>query len=510
MRSEQRQFGEGVRIPENGHISPEVQQRVGLIVETAKQDAFERTNGSPEALLRVENAIERRFRPYVLENEIIAQQITSPEYEVFIGDLDDYLQGRIGAVDCDDGRITNDQIGDPRVVPVSRRLQGLPEVRRSTKDKDKFILNDPDITASMKVHILRQERKGVIKPFITEFFGPHILSTHSAHGCGKAMAEIMSAGGTVEVGMWDGGINDYFNKLGEDGFEAFNNTIEILGGQGATFDMTHDAYSQGLTFGLKDARDKFSPQKTLRQNLEALHHSKDILMTELLDARFYQQIMNIADSYGFHDYINLTDVEHFGRNSVLIGRIALEITKLEEQKGFEWIPAGLIEKNDERAVRALGYVAVRNVVRRVMGNIRKGDHELMEHPEQLIRIGPIGANNNIRVIPFIHHASSGRHNSSDIADVTTLNGLLGGILQKQHGVDFREEGRIITTTGIYERDRYADDNYAEDALEETMTVVGDNAAKIRERFQRGVENGEIIVIGCLHEPKTSSLVHIAK
>lgn len=511
---EQAQFdsiagGGAILFPENGTVPHEVEVRVDSLVNIALRDATERTNKTPEAILRVTNAIERRFRPYVWENEFIALQISSPEYEASIRKTNDYLQGRVAAVDCDDGRITNDQLGEPRVMSVSRRLQGLPEIRRSTKNRNLMILSDPAIQASIKNYIEREKRKGNMDPFITEFPGPHIMSVHPLEGCGKAMGEIRYRGGSVEVGMWDGGINDYFNKLGDDGFQAFNNLIDILGGKGETFDTTHDAYSQGLIFGLKDARHKFDRNKKLRDNLVDLHHQGEILMTELLDAPFYQRIRNMAGDFGFHNYIDLNDINHFGRNNILISEIAREITRQEEEKGFAWIPKRLIDGKDERAVRALGYVSMRNVVRRVLGNIKLGDHELIEHPEQIIRVGPIGADNNIQVIPFIHHTTGSLH-TADIKDIETLNGLLEGILRQQHNVNFQEEGRIIVTTGEFDRSRYIDDEKADEAREEINSEVGDNAAKIRDRYEKAVENGEIIVIGGLHEPRTRSLTHIVK
>ncbi len=500
----------GLYLPDIGTVNEEVLSRIDSLVETAKKDAIERTNGSPEAILRVTNAIERRFRPYVEENEIIGQQISSPEYEASIYEVDEYIQGRMAAVGCDDGRITNDQIGGPRETSVSRRLQGLPEVRWSTKNKSKKIIKDPDITSSIKIYIEKQKGYGNTNPIIIEFPGGHIFSTNPVHGCGKEKAKIEAAGGTVEVNMWDGGINDYYDELGEDGFEAFNNTIEMLGGKGVTFDTTHDAYSQGLIFGLKEARHEFKRDTTLRQNLIELAHNGKILMTELLDRRFRQQIKDMARDLGFDDDIDLNDFRHFGRNQILISKIALEITKQQETAGFEWIPPHLINGVDTRAVRALGYTALRNVTRRVLGNIQLGDHELQDHPEQVIRIGPIGADFNIQAIPFIHHTASGLINTADANDTGTLSGLLKESLEKYHHVDFRDEGRIIMTTGIFDRKIYANDGYAEEARETVNSVVGENAARIRDKYARGVANGEIIVIGCLHEPGTRSLTDIVK
>lgn len=495
-------------IPENSNVSPEVRRTINAHVDAAKKDAIERTNGTDDAILRVENAIERRFRPYVEENEIIAQMISSPDVETNTEETDTFLDGRVAGIQCDDGRITADQIGDPRLISVGRRLQGMPEVRCSTKKRNLMILNDPDIVSSLKVYIQRQERKGNNNPHITEFVGPHIFSTSPTHGCGAEMTKIRAAGRTIEVGMWDGGINDYFDELGEC-FDAFDNTIEMLGGKGTTFCMTHDAYSQGLIFGLKEARHKFDKEKSLRDNLLDLAHSDDILMTELLDSHFYQRVTNRAAELGYHDFINLKDINHFGRNTILIGKIAREITMETEEQGFPWIPRNLIDSADQRAVRALGYITVRNVTRRVLGNIMKGNHDLIDHPEQLIAIGPIRAE-NVNCIPFIDHTSSGRHSAKDLDNVTKLNGLLEGSLRNFHGVDFATEGRMITTTGVFDATRFRSREIAEEAREEVNSVVGDNAAKIRDLFAKGVENGEIIVTGVLHEPKTSRLTHVVK
>lgn len=494
---------------ENSSLSTEIILKIDSFCEIAFNDAVERTNGSPEAVERVRNAIEYRFKPYFTENEIIAQQLITPEYEGFTNKVSSYLGGRVAAIQCDDGRITLDQIGDPRIMQVGRRLQGLPNIRRSTKNRDQMVLADSTIVTSIAIYHDRQRRAGNDDPFTTEFIGPHIFSTNPTHGCGAEMAKIANRGGTPEVDMWDGGINDYFNELGEDGFLAITNQIEsmINRGKSDTFDMVHDAYSQGLIFGLKDARKRFDPQRPLRENLISLWKSGDILMTEKLDQLFRLKVYQKATQNGFTNDFNLDDPRYFAKNTMLIGNTALEIAKEEEENGFTWIPDHLKDGKDPRAVRALAYTAIRNSTRRIIGGITSEHHDLTRHPEQTIVVGPISADNNRENIPFIHHVPAGEIKDEDIEDIKKLAGLLKNSLADYHNVNFRDEGRIIMLTGELKNGQLTEESAAED-YQSHHSVVGENAAKVREKFFEGVLKGEIVVIGALHEPKTKRLMHI--
>lgn len=512
MRIEDGQSGVGgfaMQYPETGNGRSEFEIHVDAFVDAAKKDAFERTNGTPDAIKRAETAIENRFRPYVIENLILADQISTPEFEEMLEATDDYLEGRVAAVQCDDGRITAAQIGDPRLISVGKRLKGMPEVRLSGKNNGQMVIRDSDINTSIKQYIDRQGRKGNADSHITELIGPHIFSTHPLHGCGKRMAEIAASGGTPEVEMWDGGINNYFDELDDAKFEAFNNRIRDLGGKGTTFDMVHDAYSQGLIFGLREARHNFDRGLSLRDNLETLSANGEILMTEKLDDVFQGMILARAKEMGANALLDLDNIYEFGRNAILIGTIARELTKAEEATGFEWIPEHLKRDTDPRAVRALGYVAMRNSVRRILGNIVPGEHNLVDHTEQSIAIGPIRGDYNKNTIPFIHHIRSGGVDQDELNNVQALLGLLKNSLGNYHQADPREEGRLVMTTGVFKRNIYATEEDAAEEFEDVYSVVGEDAAKIRERFSESVKNGEIVVLGCIHENKTRRIISLA-
>src|SRR3989338_7377418 len=130
---------------ENGKDTPHSPR---ALVEQAKIDAIERTSQTPDAIKRVETALDLRFNPYVEENWIIAEQLMLPEYQQFVEETEEFLDAAVGVVVCPDGRIAALALGDPLVVGIHRRLQGLPQTRESTKD-GVAVLDDSDLAASV-------------------------------------------------------------------------------------------------------------------------------------------------------------------------------------------------------------------------------------------------------------------------------------------------------------------------------------------------------------------------
>lgn len=491
--------------PEGAGINPTVEKTVNALLNDAEKDALERISSqTPEATARIKNTLERRLKPYVTENEVIAQQLDTPEYKAFIKEADEFLGAKTGVAICPDGRISSFSLGDPRVTSFNRRLQGLPEIRKSTRT-GKAVLNDPDLAASITTSIQEKKNGGDKTPEIVEFIGPHIHSQHPEHGCGACITKLKSKGRTPELGMKLGGIAEYFEELG-DGFFAFDNVAEAAGGRGTTFDLAHDAFSQGFIVGLRQEYKNLNESLSLRENLSKLSQAKKILMTESLDSGFRQTILDEAAKLG-KSRIDVNDFYKFAENAMLIGRIAQKLTMQEQEKGFQWLPDNIKQGKSDTAIKVFAYYALRNVVYRTLGNISSGQHHLLEHPERLIRVGPIGAEFNMQNIPFIQNAPRGRFEPIDIQGAKNLYHLSYEILQHQ-GVDFRQEGRIILVTGEYDQTLYANKKAARKGFNEIASVVRNNAAWIREELNDGVQAGEAIVIGCIYDPATRKLTNI--
>jgi hypothetical protein len=495
------------QIPNNGHVEKETVDRVDSLINTAKKDALSRV-GNLEAQQRAVNGIERTLRPYILENEVIAAQLITPEYEHHVKETDKFLDIRIASVACADGRIIHMQLASPRTMSMSRRLGGIPETRQSTRNKNEHILNDPDLQASIAIDINKRKKNSDKTPEIAEFVGPHIFSENPEEGCVYLKGRALAAGRATEIAMRHGALDEYYSILG-DGIQAFDNMTRTMGGKSTTFDLTHDAYTQGIIVGLREQITNFDPQLLLRGNLMELHRQHKILVSQLLDNSFKGTIIDMARSVGVNSPLDVVDYKHVGRNSIIIGKIARDIAAQEEEAGFGWIPDCVKDAKSERSIRALGYVSLWNIVYRTLGDIKPGQHMLQEHPERLARIGPIGADFNIENIPFIMHAPPGPLSEKELEGVARIHGLSHDVAVRQ-GVDLMSQGRVILVTGKFDEKRYANPEIAEEERESVNSVVGNNAAIIREKFIRSVENGETVVVGSLLEPSTRKVTHIVK
>lgn len=486
----------------------DIVKSVQKLTEQAREDALQRVPLNPEVQNRVNNAIERRFKPYVTEGEVISTQLSTSEYQgAFVPETDTFLGALVGIIVCPDGRLLIIQLGDPKVARTSRRLRGKPLVRSSTRgENNRMVPDDPYLSSSITTELQRRG-KTIAVPEMIQQLGPHIDSVHpEEHGCGDKTAEVISWGHTPEIGMEYGGIAHYFESLGE-GFYAFDNTAKNAGGRGTTIDVTQDTHSQGLIFGLRNVYKSFNSSISLRENLELLSRNKIILMTEFLDQIFSERIIREAKKRGVNEPVNMHDYFNFASNAMLIGRIARELTREEEAEGFSWIPRPIREDKTETALRVMAYHALRNSAYRILGGIKPGNHSLIRHPEKLIRIGPIGADFNVENIPFIESTVPGPFQESDIKAVEKLYGLSYKVFREQ-GIDLREEARIILVTGIFDPDVYATEEKARAELTLVTHIVQNNAAWVRERFKRSIQTGETVVLGGLYKPGTRTLTHI--
>lgn len=482
------------------------------LIERAKEDAFQRVvNLTSEKQERVNNAIKNQLLPYILESEVIAQQLDSERHTEFTQRTDEFLGAGVVLIVCPDGRILFIQLADPLVANIYRKLQGFPPLRQSTKgESNRVVPNDPWLSSSienaLEIRKIQYQQSGKIVTFL----GPHIHSVHpNNEGCGDLTNELITKGQTQEIAMLQGGLKEYYSKLGHDGFYAFDNIVENAGGRGTTFDLVHDAHSQGFILGLRKAHESFDTNLTLRQNLEFLEQNKMILMTEKLKPIFYDRIVEEAAKKNISLPINMRNYYNFANNAILIGNIARELTEQEETNEFSFIPRTIKKDKTEIALRVAAYHCIRNVVYRVLGGITPGKHDLARHPEKLIRVGPIGADFNVENIPFIESTVPGLFQTSDIDAATKLYNISYKVLKEQ-SVNLIKEARIILVTGIYDPSMY-DKNNPEIARKELTLIshiVQNNAAWIRERLTDGVTTAQTVVIGALHEPGTRRLTHI--
>lgn len=491
--------------PNFSSIDPEVLKKARGFLEQAKEDAIARSSKTPGAIERITNALENRLFPKMLEGEVIANQLEDPEYQQYAEETREYLDALVGFVACPDGRIVALALADPLVGKFHRKLQGLPEVRPSTTNPNKHVLNDPHIAAYIRYYLVNRKKKNK-NPEIVEFMGPHINSFDPSHGCGAATAKVVAQGQTPEYGMRFGAIKEYFKELG-DGFHAVDYITKVVGGKSTTFDLIHGAYSQEILVGLRNEYENFDESLSLRENLEKLAHEKKIIMSGLLDEIFRENILKEAKQMGVSHPLHVNEYTHFAKNGMIIGKIARAITKHEEKNEYSFIPNVLKKDKSEVAVRVLAYHIIRNCTYRILGNIHPGKHLLIKHPEQLIRIGPIGADYNIKNIPFIESVPAGSFRDEDLARVSGLYNLSYNVLKEQ-GVDLSKEGRIIIVTGRYDPQKYATEDFANLEYKEVSQMVLNNSAMIRLQYKESILSGEAIVIGALYKPGSRRLTHI--
>lgn len=485
----------------------EIQTSIDDLVGAAKKDAFQRIPNKTEVKARVENVIEGVFRSYLLESAVISSQLLTPEILTFSSETSKFLKAKIGIFVCSDGRIWVLQLADPKVAGFYHQPQGIPPTRESTRgNNEKMVLNDPYISAAIKTN-LRQMRKAGLPLESVQFVGPHLDSMNPEDlSCGACTDDMRQQWRTVQLAMAYGGVKEYFTKVGG-GIFAFDNSAGRNGGRGSTFDLTHDTYAQSFILGLRNAYDKFDYGKTLRKNLEELHKDNVILMTELLDTKFKDRIVEEAKKRGIDGPVDIYNYYNFGQNAILIGEIARKLTEEQGQNGFSFVPDPIKENKTENAIAVAAYHCIRNVVYRTVSGIKPGSHRLREHPEQFIRVGPIGAEFNVGTIPFIESTTPGPIQKSAVDAVSKLNALSYGTFKEQK-IDVKNRARLILVTGSYDPKLYADEEIAEAQLDTAEDIVQNNAAEIRLKCTTAIKEGEVVVLGALHEPGTKKLTHI--
>ncbi|MCL4354009.1 hypothetical protein M1349_00885 [Patescibacteria group bacterium] len=487
--------------------SETVGSSVRRIVNEARNCALLRIDqNSFEAKLRVLNALGDTLTPFVEENLIIADQISSERFKKHEAEITKFLNCDLGADLCPDGRIYIQSIAEARVLGLARTPMGLPKTRRSTGGNREYVIDDPDKAASIKIKIKNRLENGE-NPELVQFGGIHIDSHNPLHGCGAVKNAILEEGHPLEIAMADGGVRFYFNKFGHL-LTAVENNARIAGGKATFVDMAHDSHNDSLIFGLKEALSNpqaYNSGLTLEHNLKKLHDDGEILMTVELDEVFKDKILGIARALGI-DKLDSNDPSKFSDTSIALGTIAKFITQQEEAKGYEWIPDAIKEGKSVSALRSIAYISIRNTAYRMLCDIQPGEHDLIEHPEELMMVGPVTVIYHKRSIPFTLKTTRGPLQDDVVATAKTLYGMFGGFVKDKKNLE--TEGRIILVTGEHAPEIYSNSKNSDVELTRTLMTVMDNAALLREEYKESVEAGETIVLSVIMHPGTRQILQI--
>ena len=492
-------------VPKNDILMIRERPTVESLAQAALEDSYSRLpeNPSPEAVARIEKAIRNRFTPAVEESQIIADQFNSPEYIEYTNEIGEFLNwARIGTVFCPDGRkLPYLAFGDRRIMVFHQRLGGKPQVRPSSKgESDLTSLDDPNITGNL-ISAVRKRRKKNPQMELVEFLGPHFHSDEPEHGCG-AMKLRISEKEQPSTGMRFGGVDVYYDDLAM-GFYAFDNmarTVKDLQIPSTTFDLSHDVYSQGLVFGLRSAYSQLNPEKSFRENLLSMHSGGRLVMTERLDEAFKSRIHELAlNMYGeSHKIENPLDPTRLAQNTMKIGRIAKAITQQEEENGFNFLPDNLVKDVTQTAKRVLAYTLIRNLVYRQLADIRPGNHPLLKHNEEWIRVGSNGPL-NIDHVSFVLMTSGDELSEKDIEEIFALEGILRNN-QADWGIKPNSEAALIVVGETFDPSIYASPEIAQNQKDVLYASIGNKAAKIRVARPNDIKFGNRVVLGAIFNP----------
>lgn len=360
------------------------------------------------------------------------------------------------------------------------------------------------------------EQTGEKKPEFVEMFMPHIDSMNPQEkGCGAAAGKIKPKGKPLAKAKWEGlkwgGVDLYHKELG-DGFHALDDNVARAGGVGTTVDVTYDTYSQGLIIGDRDAvlNGWFDPNEDLRSNYEALHDDKHeerrVLMTEMLDQHLHPMVDRIMgalhEQLGIPMQLDMKNPHHFADNQILTSLISKAVTDKYEasEEGFAWIPSRIREGKSTNMVRVIAYTALRNSIYRNLNGIKPGEHSLVYHPEQSVRVGPTGPSFNMNNISFTEVTPTGLFTDDNVAATGALYNLAEHYMPELPGdlkADFSKESRVIFVTGKFHKEDFTEEA-AHHYYQIEANNVRDNASRIRQQFSEGVQDGDTIVVGGIY------------
>lgn len=514
METTDRQQGSSTRTFTVSLDSKALERRADDLVKKVTAKAFKELKADGETKSRVTTALANRFKPYILEAEIIAHEMLTPEYIAFKEETREFYGALVNVVACPDGRISVLSLTDPRVAYVHRVLRGQLPTRLTTSKGELPIPANTDLRAGVWTVLERMRKKyHVNKPKLVTLMGPHIDSEHPLHGCGAAAAALSGLGSGLPAAlatMRYGGARNYFRVLQQSGeYYAIDNFVRIAGGEGTTIDYTHDLHSQGVIIGLGTAWKYLKEGESFRENLVRLHRDNRLVMSELLAPNYQKRIRELGERIDLRlqkeKTLDYRDPAAFAQNAMLIGRVTQELTREEEKREFAFLPQA-VRRLDEVAQRIAAYHLLRNTVYLILGGIEPGKHWLLHHPEQVLRIGPIGADFNVKTVAFIETAPP-MFSTSDMQSAFALYGLMERFLPALD-VDLTREARIIMVTGGFDPSIYKDDKAVEQEYDKVTTVVIDDAAKVKMMVKRAISEGAAVVIPMIHHTENRSIIDV--
>ncbi len=427
-----------------------------------------------------------RATTVIAESEIIAEQVGLRPYQNYLRELKNFLDGNEpGKVStewwaCPDGRIPLTSLGDLLNIHLHKRLGGVPDAQQTlSRDQDTY----HHLRDRLSAHLTDPNNT------VVAIRGFHFNSTRMTHGCGYE---------TAKVGMEDyvkgAGIGEYLQEAG-------TSLDSLAPGRMQTFFVAHDIYSQGLAIGAPEAFHAIEENENsnFRDKLLAAHENGQICLTERLDDTYSNAIYMLANNIARGMKVPLDNKpEHFARNNILIGRVAMLLTRATERNGYDFLPDAVKTDVDLQSLRVLAYHALRNVTWRVLSNIIPGEHTYMHHEEQGIYFGPTGPDVLTQMFGKRHIGS--QVTEQDFTDLNAIISLQQGFMTHRH-----ETGAIplFVTESVYPHE-----------ISNRLTFDGciarlqQKEMQIKNYYKAMIDNGELIVIPLIMDPETRDILYL--
>ncbi len=486
------------------------------IVEEAKKGK------TPEARRRIEKAALEIVQPGIGEAITIGAQVADTEYigdatgkVGFVPEMLDYLNLDIRARTCADLRGAMLAYGGFPKIQNMTRSAGADLDAVVAENGQGYRVRDIDQRANIATSIRQRKTRNPNNParfiFIT---GPHFDSAEpTTHSCAANQKEIEGIGGLASIDMQQGGISHWFERTGEE-FFAKDNEIRIQGGDSTTFDVSLDTHNQRIIAGLRQNYKYFDPARSLSENIGLLAKHGRILTSDTILELFGDEIKLQAQSLGVQDPIDIFDYTKYGQNLRTIGRVAKAITQQAETNGgFDWIPPDLFfdqatgtRINDE-AMRAFAFTMIGNAVYRSLTGVGEGEkNPLKHHPETMLRVGPIGADFNVRTVALVQGTHTGEIQPADIARAVTLSNVLRSNLDNL-GYGSEQTARVIRVTGVIDP-RGKDPEAIASELDTAKATIQRNIEILAPHFKQGENTGSVLLFGTVHERTTRTPVAV--
>jgi hypothetical protein len=460
-----------------------------------------------QAEARVLTAIRTRVGPMIRETRESARQAENLALQAEILETKGYFECAVpGANACSDGRLLPAfAIANPNIVTTHQTPGGIPKTRESTTYKGEYTLDDSVTQGAVAKDVRKTKEDNDGDAESIQELGIHINSTDPLNGCGAVRRAIESIR-RPESGMRFGGIEWYYeaSEMAGERFFAFDTFARTLEIPSRTFDISHDIYSQGLIWGIRDAYQDFDRDRSLRENLVLMHDQGRVVMAEQLDTAFGERIHAMdARFFGEGDKINPFDYRHLAENLIRIERTARTLAREEERTDFSsFLPKGLIKDVSPVAARVLAYTLLRNIVYRTLAEIQPGNHPLIKHNERSIsvRIGKAKTPIAVENIPLVVK-TQGDLSQGDIDNVFFLEDKVLRHALEEIGVGAGREAAVVIVSATSDSSIYVDEGKAAGPRSEIFSTVGNNVARIiNARHEADIKEGYRIVVGTLLGP----------